>query len=42
MIDPRVKTQARGQNNGSRALKLGILGLCSSITFRDTTRFMEI
>ena len=21
MIDPRVKSQARGQNNGSRALK---------------------
>ena len=42
MIDPRVKSQARGQNNSSRALKWGIVHLCSSITFRDTTSFIEI
>ena len=42
IIDPRVKSQARGQNNGSRALKWGIVHLCSSITFRDTTSFIEI
>ena len=41
-IDPRVKSQARGQNNRSRALKWGIVHLCSSITFRDTTSFIEI
>ena len=38
MIDPRVKSQARGQNNGTIALKWGIVvHLGSSITFRDTT-----
>ena len=42
MIDPRVKSQARGQNNGSRALKWGIVHLCCSIPFRDTTNFIEI
>ena len=42
MIYPRAKSQARGQNNGSRALKCGIVHLCSSITFRDTTSFIEI
>ena len=42
LIYPRVKSQARGQNNGSRALKWDIVYLCSSITFRDTTSFTEI
>ena len=28
MIDPRVKSQARGQKNRSRALKWGIVNLC--------------
>ena len=35
MIDPRVKSQARGQNNGSRALKWGIVHLCNLNGFRD-------
>ena len=35
MIDPRVKSQARGQNNGSRALKWGIVHLCNLKDFRD-------
>ena len=39
---PRVKSQAIGQNNGSRALKWGIVHFCSSITFRDRTSFIEI
>ena len=42
MIEPRVKSQARGQNDRSRALKWGIVHLCSSITFRDRTSFVEI
>ena len=42
MIDPRVITQARGQNNRSRALNLGIVHLCSSTTFEDTTKFMKV
>ena len=42
MIDPRVITQARGQNNRSRALKWGIVHLSNSITFRDTSSFIEI
>ena len=42
MIDPRVKSQARGQNNRSRALEYGIIHLCSSITLRDTTTFIQI
>ena len=42
MFDPRVKSQPRSENNGSRALKWGIVHLCSSITFRDTTSFIEI
>ena len=32
VINPRVKSQARGQNNRSTALKWGIVHLCSSIT----------
>ena len=35
MIDPRVKSQARGQNYRSRALKLGIVHLCKLNSFRD-------
>ena len=35
MIDPRVITQARGQNNGSRALKWGIVHLCNLNGFGD-------
>ena len=42
MIDPRVKSPARGQTNGSRALKCGIVHISSLITFRDTTSFIEI
>ena len=42
MIDPRVKSQARAENNESRALKWGIVHLCSSIVFRDRTSFVEI
>ena len=42
MIDRRVKSQARGQNNWSRALKWGIVRLCSSKTFGDTTKFMKV
>ena len=41
-IAPRVKSQARGQNNWSRALKWGIVHLCSSNTFGDTTKFMKV
>ena len=41
-IDPRVKGQARDQNNRSRALKWDIVHLCSLITLRDTTSFIEI
>ena len=39
---PRVKSQARGQNNRSRAFKWGIVHLCSSITLREATSFIEI
>ena len=42
MINSRIKSQGRGQNNMSRALKWGIVHLCSSNTFRDTTKFMKI
>ena len=42
MVTPRVKAQARGQNNRSRALKWGIAYFCSSNTFGDTTKFMKI
>ena len=41
-IDPLVKIQTKGQNNGSRALICGIAHLFSSITFRDTTSLIEI
>ena len=37
MIDPRVKSQARGQNNRSIALKGGIV-LCNSRGLGDMTR----
>ena len=42
MIAPTVKTQAKGQNNLSRALKWGIVGLCSLSIFWDTTVFMKM
>ena len=42
MINPRVITQARVQNNRSRALKWGILHLCCSNVFGDTTKSMKI
>ena len=41
-IAPRVKSQAKGQNNWSRALKWDIVCLCSSSTFWDTTVFMKM
>ena len=42
MIDPRVKSQGRGQNKRSRALKWGTVYLFGSITLIDTTTFIEI
>ena len=42
MVAPRVKAQANGQNNRSRALKRGIVHLCSSNTFGDTIEFMRL
>ena len=42
MIDPRVITQARGQNNRLTALKWGIVHLCSLNTFGDITKYMKI
>ena len=39
MIDPRVVTQANSQNNGSRALKWGIVHFCSSTTFGENMIF---
>ena len=42
MIDRRVRTQARGQNNRSKALKWGIVHLCTSNDFGDTTKCMKI
>ena len=41
-IAHRVKTQARSQNNRSRALKWGIVCLYSSSSFGDTTKYMKI
>ena len=41
-IAPRVKSQAKGQNSWSRALKWGIALLCSSGTFWDTTVFVKM
>ena len=35
MIDPRIKSQAKGQNNRSRALKWGIAHLCNLNGFGD-------
>ena len=35
MIDPRVKSQARSQNNRSRALKWGIVHYYNLRGFRD-------
>ena len=37
-----ANSQARGQNNGSRALKWGIVHLCSSNAFGDTTKCIKI
>ena len=39
MIAPRVKTQAKSQNYSSRALKWGILCICSLNTFGVTIKF---
>ena len=41
-IAPRVKNQARGQNKWSRALKWGIVRLCSLNAFGDTTKFIKM
>ena len=38
MIAPRVKTQAKSQNYSSRALKWGILCICSLNTFGVTVK----
>ena len=35
MIDPRLKSQARGQNNRSRAIKSGIVHHCNLNSLRD-------
>ena len=40
-IDPTLKTQAKGQNNRSRALKWGIAHLGSSNTFEDMIKMKE-
>ena len=40
-ISTRVKSQERGQYNRSRALKWGIAHLCSSITLRNTTKYIK-
>ena len=38
MIDPRVKSQARGQNNRFRALKWGIVNHCNLNGSGDMTK----
>ena len=38
MIDPRVKSRARGQNNRCRALKQGIVRHCDLNGSRDMTK----
>ena len=38
MIDPRVKHQARGQNDRSRALKRGILHHCNLDGYGDVAK----
>ena len=38
MIDPRVKSQARGQNNRFRALKWGIVHHCNLNGSGDMTK----
>ena len=38
MIDPRVKSQARGQNNRCRALKRDIVRHCDLNGSRDMTK----
>ena len=41
VIAPTVKTQARGKNDCSRALKWGIVCLCSFNSFEDTTKYVQ-
>ena len=41
-VNDRVKSEARGQNYWSRALKYGIVNFCSLNTFGDTTKFMKV
>ena len=41
-MTPRAKIQAKGQNNWSRALKWGIVPLCSLNTFGDTTKLIKM
>ena len=41
MIAPTVKTQARGQNNLFRALKWGIVCLCSFNSFEVTIKYVQ-
>ena len=41
-VNDTVKSQTRGQNYWSRALKWGIVHFCSSSTFGDTTEYMKI
>ena len=41
MIAPKVKTQGKGQNNLLRALKWGILCLCSFNSFEVTIKYVQ-
>ena len=40
-IAHRVKTQAKGQNNWSRALKCGIVCFCSFNSFEATIKYVQ-
>ena len=42
IIDPRATSWARCQNNGSRALRWGIVHHCSLNTFGDTTKYISV
>ena len=42
VIAPAVKTQAKGQNNLSRALKWGIVHLCSSNRIGDMIKNKKV
>ena len=42
MINPRVESQAKCQIDFSRALKWGIVHLCTLNTFRDTMNFRQL